>query len=237
MSAFKKGGLLSSLHDAELLPYLQKELMRTDENLFIVLHTYGSHFNYHERYPKEFSLYQPDIVKGIRVSYKKEMRNAYDNSIYYTDYLLSEIIEMLNQTNACTSLLYLSDHGEDIFDDSRNRYLHASPIPTYYQLHIPYVIWFSDTYQKIFPMKYQQAMNHKELPVSTNSVFHTMLDLAGINTIESDSTLALTSPSYTVRDRMYLGDHDEPIPFWKIGLKKADFEMLDKWNIDYRKED
>ena len=84
---------------------------------------------------------------------------------------------MLAKTNACASMLYLSDHGEDIFDDARARYLHASPIPTYYQLHIPYVIWFSDTYREAYPEKYQMVEAHQALPVSTNSVFHTVLIL------------------------------------------------------------
>lgn len=237
MSKFKpKSAYLTSLHDGELLPYLQKELDKTDGNLFFVIHTYGSHFNYHERYPKSFAFYMPDKAAGIRPSYKKELRNAYDNSIHYTDYVLGEMADMLAKTNACTSMLYLSDHGEDIFDDARNRYLHASPIPTYYQLHIPYVIWFSEAYRLAYPEKYRSAISHRTLPVSTNSVFHTMLDLAGIQTDVSDSTLAVSNPSFTVRDRMYLGDHDDPVPFWEIGLKKADFEMLDKWGIVYNKD-
>lgn len=233
MSAFNTGSTLISLHDAAILPYLKKELDKEDGNLFVVLHTYGSHFNYHERYPKEFRFYTPDKAEGIRASYKKELRNAYDNSIHYTDYVLGEIVDMLAKTNAPASMLYLSDHGEDIFDDSRARYLHASPIPTYYQLHIPYVIWFSKAYRESYPQKYLEAQAHETYPVSTNSVFHTMLDIAGVRTPVADSTFALTNRAFKVRDRMYLGDHDDPIPFWKVGLKKQDFEMMDKWDIAY----
>lgn len=236
MSSFKSGSYLTSLHDGEILPYLQKELDKTTDNLFVVLHTYGSHFNYRERYPKEFSFYKPDKAEGIRASYKKQLRNAYDNSIHYTDYVLGGIADMLAKTDACASMLYLSDHGEDIFDDARARYLHASPIPTYYQLHIPYLIWFSKPYREIYPEKYRTAAAHQSLPVSTNSVFHTMLDIAGVETPEADSTLTLTRTAFTVRDRMYLGDHDDPIPFWKVGLKKTDFEMLDRWQMAYEKE-
>lgn len=231
MSSFKTGSYLTSLHDGAILPYLKKELDKQDGNLFIVLHTYGSHFNYHERYPKEFSFYQPDKAEGIRASYKHELRNAYDNSIHYTDYVLGEIVDMLAKTDACASMVYLSDHGEDIFDDARERYLHASPIPTYYQLHIPYIIWFSDVYRNIYTDKYEVAMAHCSIPVSTNSVFHTMLDLAGIETSSFDPTLSLANSSFVIRDRMYLGDHDNPIPFWEVGLKKYDFKMLNKWNI------
>lgn len=236
MSSFNTGSYLTSLHDAALLPYLEKELDKTDDNMFIVLHTYGSHFNYHERYPAEFRFYTPDKAEGIRVSYKDELRNAYDNTIHYTDYVLGEIVDLLKKKNACSSMLYLSDHGEDIFDDSRERYLHASPIPTYYQLHIPYIIWFSDSYRELFPEKYRTAVAHQAYPVSTNSVFHTMLDIACLKTAVSDSTLALTSNGFAIRDRMFLGDHDEPVPFWKVGLKKADFNMLDKWKMAYKKD-
>lgn len=231
-----KSAYLTSLHDGELLPFLKEELDKTEGNLFFVIHTYGSHFNYHERYPKSFATFTPDKAEGIRASYKKQLRNAYDNSILYTDYVLGEITDLLAKTDACASMLYLSDHGEDIFDDARARYLHASPIPTYYQLHIPYIIWFSEAYRNAYPEKYDVAASHSALPVSTNSVFHTVLDLAGVKTSVADSTLAVSNPAFTVRDRMYLGDHDDPVPFWKIGLKDADFIMLDKWGIAYDKD-
>jgi glucan phosphoethanolaminetransferase (alkaline phosphatase superfamily) len=236
MSAFHTGSYLTSLHDDAILPYLQKEVNNAEGNLFIVLHTYGSHFNYHERYPREFAFYTPDKTDGLRAAGKDKLRNAYDNSILFTDYVLDEVVRILKKSGACSSMLYLSDHGEDIFDDARARYLHASPIPTYYQLHIPYLIWFSDIYRRDYPEKYQHALDHKALPVSTNSVFHTMLDIAGIETKEADPSLALTNEAFLVRDRMYLDDHDDPIPFWKAGLKKLDFKMLDKWNISYKDE-
>lgn len=233
LSTFKTGTYLTSLHDGAVIPYVEKAVKDTKGDLFIVLHTYGSHFNYHERYPKEFAIYKPDKVVGIRASYKQQLRNAYDNSICYTDYVLSELANFLAKTGDCTSMVYLSDHGEDIFDDGRARYLHASPIPTYYQLHIPYIIWFSDAYRATWPEKYQAALSHKATPVSTNSVFHTVLDLGGVITPEADSSLMLTRPDFVVRERMYLGDHDDPVPFWKIGLKEDDFLMLDKWHITY----
>lgn len=232
-----KGGYLSSLPDEVVLPHVKDMIKNSEDNLFIVLHTYGSHFNYRERYPKEFSVYKPDKADGIRASHVNELRNAYDNSILYTDYVLGELTDILKESGACSSMLYLSDHGEDVFDDARARYLHASPIPTYYQLHIPYIIWFSENYRATFPEKYDAAVLHKEFPVSTNSVFHTVLDLADVDTPYADSTLSLTSNAFLKRDRMYLGDHDNPVPFYKIGLKKLDFKMLDKWNMDYVKDE
>ena len=56
----------------------------------------------HERYPKDFAFYTPDKAEGIRASYKKQLRNSYDNSIHYTDYVLGEIADMMKKrTLAC----------------------------------------------------------------------------------------------------------------------------------------
>ena len=222
--------------DNELLKLVEQELAKGAKKQFIVLHTYGSHFNYRERYPSGDAFFTPDYPVEAERKFRDNLVNAYDNSVRYTDSLLARLIGMLENQGTDAALIYTSDHGEDIFDDARARYLHASPIPTYYQLHIPYIIWFSDDYRTVFPEKYRMAISHGAYPVSTNSVFHTVLDIAGVRTSVSDSTLALTNPAFAVRDRMFLGDHDEPVPFWKVGLKKADFIMLDKWKIAYRKD-
>lgn len=232
----QKEGFFTSKPDAILLPYLKREIEESQDDLLVVLHTYGSHFKYNQRYTDRFAYWTPDKIESISSSYLKELRNAYDNTILYTDYILNEVISALEQSKACTSMFYLSDHGEDLFDDSRKRYLHASPIPTYYQLHIPYVLWFSEKYINTYPINYKAALDNQHRPVSTNSVFHTLLDLAGIQTVYKDSALSVVNSAFENRPRMYLGDHDEPVPFYKMGLKKEDFEMLDIKGIDYLKE-
>ncbi|MVX36183.1 phosphoethanolamine transferase [Myroides sp. LoEW2-1] len=133
-------------YDAELIPIMEEIINSTEDNLFILLHTYGSHFNYMERYPKEFKQFMSDEIAGVKKSEREHLLNAYDNTILYTDYFLSSTIDALKKTNASTALLYTSDHGEDLFDDKRGKFLHASPTPTYYQLRIPLFVWFSNEY-------------------------------------------------------------------------------------------
>lgn len=70
------------------------------------------------------------------------------------------------------------------------------------------------------------AISHGAYPVSTNSVFHTVLDIASVRTSVSDSTLALTNPAFAVRDRMFLGDHDEPVLFWKRWIEESGFRYV-----------
>ncbi|WP_444509442.1 hypothetical protein, partial [Enterobacter asburiae] len=41
------------LYDSDMIPYLQRLMASEHPKLFVVLHTYGSHFSYRDRYPKE----------------------------------------------------------------------------------------------------------------------------------------------------------------------------------------
>lgn len=219
--------------DGEMIPLVKAFMDSTEGNLFIVLHTYGSHFNYNNRYPEDFSCFRPDQVESIRRKYRTELVNAYDNSIRYTDHVLTELIGLIREEHGLGALMYLSDHGEDIMDDQRGKFLHASPVPTYYQLHIPYLIWFSENFRNTFPENYQAAVDHRNVPVSTNSVFHTLLDLAGIATPYFDPGLSLVNRSFAVRPRNYLDDHEKAIEITSLRLKKQDYEMFGKHRIQY----
>lgn len=221
-------------YDTHMIPLCKKYIDSIPDNLFIVLHTYGSHFNYKERYPKEFSYFTPDNATEIEVKNREQLINAYDNSVRYTDYFLHSLIEMLDSTGSCTALYYSPDHGEDLLDDNRKRFLHASPHPTYYQLHIPIFLWFSSKYQTNFPQQCEAAVVNRSKPISTNSAFNTMLDLASIHTPYLNIQRSLVNPEFKTEHRMYLTDHDEPIFWYNSGMKKEDKDMIDKNGLDYR---
>lgn len=148
-------------YDDAMLPLVQHYIDSLPDNLFFVLHTYGSHFNYFERYPREFAHFTPDEATEVEVKNRQQLINAYDNSIRYTDYFLHHLIQILDSTNHTTALYYSPDHGEDLLDDDRKRFLHASPHPTYYQLHIPLFLWFSDQYRQEFPERYATALTNQ----------------------------------------------------------------------------
>ena len=121
-------------------PMLQEFIASSNsEKCFIVLHTYGSHFNYRERYPENFRQFLPDDSDNASRHNREKLINAYDNSIVATDALIDETITTLEQLpdSVSAAMLFVPDHGEDIFDDGRDRFLHASPSPTYWQIHVP----------------------------------------------------------------------------------------------------
>ena len=228
------GGLITvNKFDGEMLPLLQQYVDSLQENLFIVFHSYGSHFNYKERYPEEFAKFQPANATEVEYKNKDQLINAYDNSILYTDYFLHSLIGILKNSGADATMIYSPDHGEDLLDDNRKRFLHASPIPTYYQIHIPFLMWFSDNYIDARPRMYEVARYNSSAPISSNaSIFHTLLNMAEIQTPYFDSTYSLVNPGFVRRPRMYLGDHDQPVNYYEVGLKKQDKEMILKRGMD-----
>lgn len=220
--------------DGDMLPILRQAVASTDSSLFVVLHMYGSHMDYTKRYPKDFAFFTPDDASAVNRETKDKVRNAYDNSIRYTDYVLDQVISVLDSTDAVTALFFCSDHGEDLMDDDRNRFLHASPTPTYYQLHVASFAWFSDRYRELFPEKYRAARENCGKPATSASVFHNLADIASLRSPYVDSTQAFTSAGFVpVLRRMYLNDYNEAVEFYNSGLEPEDFEMLDKHRIEY----
>ena len=159
-----------------------------------------------------------------------QIRSLYED----TDYVLDQVISVLDSTDAVTALFFCSDHGEDLMDDDRNRFLHASPTPTYYQLHVASFAWFSDRYRELFPEKYRAARENCGKPATSASVFHNLADIASLRSPYVDSTQAFTSAGFVpVLRRMYLNDYNEAVEFYNSGLEPEDFEMLDKHRIEY----
>jgi len=220
-------------YDEAMLPQLAQYFDSIKGDMFVIVHTYGSHFNYRERYPEEYAKFQPDQTMKINKANRDYLINAYDNTIIYTDNFLYQIITILEATNACTSMLYASDHGEDILDDKRQRFLHASPNPTIHQLRIPMFIWFSPVYKEHYPEKVSSAIRNKMKPVATNAIFHTLLDMGDIKTDHMEESLSLVAKRFIAKERMYLNDHDAPVPFYNAGLRKEDKDYIEQKSIHH----
>lgn len=222
----------ANISDDELLKLVREELQAGHHKLFIVLHTYGSHFNYKERYPQSLSVFKPDSVTDAKYKNREYLMNAYDNTIRYTDSFLATLVSLLQKTGVSSAMLYTSDHGEDIFDDSRKLFLHSSPVPSYYQLHVPFLIWTSGPYQAANAGIHEALFENREKPVAGNaSVFHTMLNLAGVQTAYRKDSLSVASRQYVVHPRHFLNDHNLPKSLDKIGLKKKDIDQFRQRNL------
>ncbi len=207
-------------YDSQLLPYVSQRLAKGPRKLLIVLHMYGSHFNYRDRYPRACAHYLPDSPTEAKAVNRPQQINAYDNTIRETDRFLGELISMLKARGHASALLYTSDHGENIFDDSRKLFLHASPRPSTYDTDVPLIIWTSDGYNRSYPSTSTALRRNLNKGVESNaSVFPTMLSIGGIKTKINLDSLSLANPAYKLGIRYYLNDHNHAVPLSAYGIK------------------
>lgn len=227
--------LTANPYDEQLVTLLQRRLKaQPTQPLLIVLHCYGSHFEYRDRYPADHKVFGDTDFPTAEKQYRQQLVNAYDNTVAYADFVLSRVMTVLQASGRPAVMLFTSDHGEDIFDDSRGRFLHASPIPTYYQLRVPFIAWATDAWRQAHAAQWQTLAAHAEQPISTNMVmYHTMLDLAGIRTRLSKPALALGNAAFQPVQRLYVNDHNEFRTLDNCGLKPLDIDQFAKHNLRY----
>lgn len=127
-------------YDGDLLKYLKN--VDKSKNNFIVLHFMGSHEDCINRYPYDFAKFSE---KG-----KFDMVLNYDDSLAYTDYVLSEVHKYAMDNLNLQAMLYFSDRGGDPY---RKRH----PDETGFKfLRIPMFVYVSDEYKKLYPNAVEQ---------------------------------------------------------------------------------
>ena len=218
-------------YDTDLLvPLAQKLARQKGRRTFVVLHTYGSHFSYADRYPDFMRKFQSDQYDGAKRQYRPQLINAYDNSICQTDLLLRRIIEQLTAHGGSAAMVYTSDHGEDIFDDARHLFLHASPFPSFWQLHVPLIVWTSPTYRQRHGAITSALDANRHKAAESNSVFHTLLSMGGVTTSYRNDSLSLASPIYTSHRRLFIDDHNQPRTYREC-MTEEDLKLMEEKHI------
>ena len=228
---FLRDSRSDNVFDTDLLqPFQQRLEKHRGERLFVVLHTYGSHFSYVDRYPASMRTFGSDKYDGAKARYRQQLINAYDNSIRQTDHLLGLVTQALTARGGSAAMMYTSDHGEDIFDDARHLFLHASPFPSFWQLHVPLIVWTSADYRQRHAdiVSCLDANRHRK--AESNSVFHTLLAMGGVETSYRNDALSLASPVFASHPRLFIDDHNEPRLYHQCFAQK-DFEAMKRWGI------
>jgi lipid A ethanolaminephosphotransferase len=172
--------------DQILVDSLSKELSEVSGNTTIVLHMTGSHGPaYYRRYPAEFAGFKPDCRSNdFAKCSQEEIVNAYDNSILYTDHILSEVVDLLkaHEDKFASAMIYMSDHGESLGEDGL--YLHAAPyfIAPSQQTHIPFITWFAPEYAADTGLDLDCLRKTTAEPSSHDNLFHTVLGMMAVKT-------------------------------------------------------
>lgn len=168
--------------DEGMLIGLDKVIEKSKKDILIVLHQMGTHGPaYYKRYPKAFEHFTPVCESNqLGSCTTEEIRNAYDNALRYTDYFLSQTIELLKryEESANTTMIYMADHGESLGE--KGLYLHGLPkfMAPDSQVHIGAFMWFGKNNpvdESALKLKAKNRYSHDYL-------FSTLLGLFSVKT-------------------------------------------------------
>lgn len=195
-------------YDGDMVDKLSEYVADTLQ--YFTLHMLGNHFRYEQRYPVEFEVFTP--VMGKSFSYasiseenKDKLINAYDNCILYLDYFLDELITYVDSLNRSAVIVYISDHGESLWDDERKLSLHGSYDVAKYEYHVPMLVWYSDEYAVKNLEKVSNINDNSSKPISSDAIFYSLLDMACVKEVV-DSTKSFASQYLQPIDSLWVLD-------------------------------
>lgn len=197
-----------SKFDGELLDQVGAILSKKQQKTLIIIHTLGSHYPYQNRYPESFYLFTPTIEQNLHIPLNKKHKNAiinsYDNSIAYTDFFLSELIDLINIDSAISSLTYVSDHGENLFDDKNIGFGRGYGKYSPQLFHIPLFFWASKELIANNQVKWETLVKNDSIKSTTEGILYTFTDLAGVYWSNFDSTKSFANKYCREKERFFL---------------------------------
>lgn len=177
-------------HDAILLEGLDQRIAalpaeQQRRGVVVVLHQMGSHGPaYAQRTPAAFKRFLPECTSSHLPDCSPEgLRNAYDNTVAYTDHVLGSAVAWLRtRADFAGALLYVADHGESLGEN--NLYLHGLPygIAPDVQKHVPWVTWLSPAWERQQHLAMGCLRARSDVHVTHDHLFHSVLGLMQVST-------------------------------------------------------
>lgn len=173
-------GTTEKKYDGDLLPYLKQ--VDPAKNNFIVLHIMGSHDNFINRYPPEFTRWKDPE--------EKDRMDEYDNSLAYTDKFLQDVHAYGVQNLNLQAMLYFSDHG---LNPIRKRHPELSD---FISLRIPMFLYLSPEYKTLYPETAATLRSHADSYFTNDLIYEIVAGILNIKSNHYDETNSLASPRY-----------------------------------------
>lgn len=158
----KKPTIDNKNYDGMLLSYLNAEIEKLNCRAAIFLHCAGSHQDVRDKCPPSMAKFGLDENGVLKEDATKS--EHYDNSIAYTDYVLDEMIKMLEKRGGVSFLVYLSDHGES----PSSEYWRYAPDKDLWE--VPMFIWMSEEYKAKYPEIVDQVKKSVDKPLVSDQL-------------------------------------------------------------------
>ena len=172
--------------DSELIPYFKDLVAEKHPLKLIIVHLAGNHWWYNKNFPDSFAIFTPILNnRELSDNNRERMINSYDNITLFVDYVLNELIGIIEDKSAF--MIFLSDHGQSFGEDGN--WLHANDAPA--EQNPACFFWFSDSYGLRYPEKVEAVSLNSEKQTDTSFLFHTILDGSLITSSYLDLEMSL----------------------------------------------
>lgn len=169
---------LLAAHDEALLPYVRQALSDSCHGRFVVVHLMGAHPEYRKRYPKHAAVFSYSDTKALanKACSRSEWQRIaeYDNAMLYSDSIVAQILQTLFAQGGSNVLVYLSDHGQNVYDTSHH-YGHDSR-----HIDVPLMMYLSTQWRCANPLLAAALADSTDKPVATARLIRTVLQIADV---------------------------------------------------------
>lgn len=179
----------------------------------VIFHLYGQHQKYDYRFTEKDVYFTVDSLKKRRnlSRQKKQIVADYDNATRYNDDVVRRIYRYFVNDDAV--VIYLADHGEEVFDQSlmfgRTPADPLIPLTAHYEFEVPMTMWFSPSFYQNHPDVVRAARRASSRPFMSDDLSHLLMGLAGISCPYYDVHRDLLHDSFRVsRPRLLKNKYD-----------------------------
>jgi len=136
-------------------------------SLAIVLHLYGQHFFYEDRYPGDFfgaevATASPAVLEELR----------YQRAAEYGAHILTRAGRMLDSLSVPAYLVFTSDHGENLPSDGTGKRFHAGPVNSRQDTLVPALVLWNRAFvnagrqRRLEPLQHAALITHQNLALA-----------------------------------------------------------------------
>ncbi|MEJ8814874.1 phosphoethanolamine transferase [Variovorax ureilyticus] len=187
-----------------LLPSLRSVLADNAPKKLIVVHAYGAHFSYCDRYELATAAFQADCSKLSELpvdSTLPDFIHAYDNAVAESLRFVDAVISEAARAGGSSFVMYTPDHGENLLDDRRKLFQHALKDPTRWDTTVPVVMWANDEWRAGNSARWQQLRANHEGKAMHADLVPTLLGSAAIRYVDEQRVAIDLGASSPAADR------------------------------------
>ena len=180
---FTQNNIYEKCYDEKIIPLIKEQ---PQEKELFILHLWGQHSYYSERYPEHFNIFKEDDYMDLLQHQRKNV-SEYDNATLYNDYVIDSIINFFSDKEAI--ILYFSDHGQDIYLTDKNYCGHGIPgneRSVNIAKDIPLMIYTSQKFKNKFPLLIDKIKSSTMKNFNTEDVIYSLIDVSGYKFSDND---------------------------------------------------